>query len=465
MEFREYVALLKKYWVLILCTTLAGLALGTGYSFLATPEYQSRTQLYVSVQSAGSTGELMQGATYSTQVVNSYVNVVKTSVVLDPVIDELGLDTTSAKLASSINASAKPTTALIDIAVTDNSPKRSAEIADAVGESLKRVVQSQLEHDPEGKKSLVNLTTTQKAIEPDSPVSPNRLLDILIGLFLGLAVGIGYALLRDALDTRIHSLKDIADATDKPLLGGILNDPQAASNPLTLRTMPRSPRAESFRSLRTNLQFVNLDNESKLFVMTSPNPGEGKSTTTANLALALAEAGSKVVLIEADLRLPKVHEYMNVEGASGLTDLLIGKAELDDVLQRWGRTSLSFLPAGHIPPNPSELLGSGAMNRLLDKLIDEFDYIIVDAPPVLAVTDAAVIGHGRSKVLVAVAAGSTRKHELESALKALDHAGAEVVGIIVTMLSAKAAGVYGYGSYGYGYGEKEAKHSQVAANE
>lgn len=451
MELREYATILKKNWVLIIIATLLGLAAGAGFSLLATPEYQSRTQIYVSVRSdAGTTGDLVQGANYSRQIVNSYVDVVGTGVVLEPVVDELGLEMRANQLSSYITASSPNNTALINITATSTSPEQAAEIANAVGESFKNVVQTQLESDVETGNSPISLTTTQVALVPTAAVSPNVPMNILLGILVGLAIGVGLAVLRTVLDTRIHSLRDVEEVTDRPLLGGVIDDPDVKVNPLTIQAKPHSPRAESYRSLRTNLQFINVDESSSTFVITSANPGEGKSTTSANLALALAETGSKVALIEADLRLPKVNEYLNVEGGAGLTDVLIGKAELNDVLQRWGRTQLYFLPAGRTPPNPSELLGSEGMRAVLSTLEDTFDYVIIDAPPVLAVTDAAVVARGNAGVLIAVASGSTKKPELEAAISALEKANANIVGVIVTMLPAKEAAGYGYGNYGYG---------------
>ncbi|QGU01019.1 Tyrosine-protein kinase YwqD [Corynebacterium kalinowskii] len=451
MEIRKYAAILAKNWILVVVSAMIGLVAGIGYSLLVTPEYQSRTQLYVSVRSeAGTTGELAQGATFSSKIVNSYVDVIRTSVVLEPVVNQLGLDMTPAELASRIVAVSPSETALIDITATSTSPETASQIANAVGESFKNVVQTQLEPDKETGVSPINLTTTQTAMIPSSPVSPNLPMNAILGLLAGLAIGVLIAVLRDTFDTRIHSLEDVKNVTDTPLLGGVIDDPDASKNPLIIRTKPNSPRAESFRALRTNLQFVNVNEQASIFVMTSANPGEGKSTTSANLALALAESGARVALLEADLRLPMVHKYMGVEGNAGLTDVLIGKAELNDVLQRWGRTQLHFLPAGRIPPNPSELLGSDRMNKVLDELSATFDFVIIDAPPILSVTDAAVIGHGKTGILMAVAAGSTRKPELQAGLSALEHAGANVVGVIVTMLPAKSAGRYGYGHYGYG---------------
>ncbi|MEJ5929234.1 polysaccharide biosynthesis tyrosine autokinase [Corynebacterium sp. H128] len=465
MGIREYSKVLFKHWMIIVIVTVLGLLVGLGYSLIATEKYQSRTQLYVSVRSQdGTTGELAQGATYSRQIVNSYVDVIRSSVVLDPVVEELALDISSTELASKVTAVSPKQTALINVTVTDTSPEDAAKIANSIGESFKRVVQSNLETDVKTGISPINLTTTQVAETPTAPVSPNLIKNLIIGILAGFLLGFGIAILRNVLDTRIHSLDDVRDITSIPLLGGVIDDPNAKQNPLVIRTKPYSPRSESFRALRTNLQFVNVDKEASIFVMTSPNPGEGKSTTSANLALAIAETGAKVALIEADLRLPMVHKYMNVEGAAGLTDVLIGKADVEDVLQRWGRTNLYFLPAGRIPPNPSELLSSSAMNAVLEELGEEFDFIIIDAPPVLSVTDAAVIGHGKTGILVAVASGSTQKMELQGALNALNNAGANVVGIIVTMLQQNAAGRYGYGNYGYGqYGNRDRKEGEQDA--
>lgn len=449
MELREYMSILAKNWVLIVITAILGVAAGAGVSLLTTPEYQSRTQVYVSVSSgAGSASDMVQGANFSRQIVNSYVDVVSTGLVLEPVVEKLGLEMSANQLASHITAASPADTALINITATSPSPEQAAQIANEVGESFRNVVQTELE--PEGENSPINLTTTQTALPPSSPVSPNVLMNVALGLLVGLAIGVGIAVLRTVLDTRIHSLRDVEEVTDKPLLGGIVSDSDVRKTPLVMQAKKHSPIAESFRVLRTNLQFLNVDDAASVFVITSSNPGEGKSTTATNLALALAEAGSRVALVEADLRLPKVSEYLNVEGGAGLTDVLIGKADLNDVMQRWGRSQMYYLPAGRIPPNPSELLGSEGMRKIIDTLEDTFDYVIIDAPPALAVTDAAVVGHGKASILIAVAAGSTKKPELESTLTALDHAGVDVVGIVATMLTPKAAPGYGYGNYGYG---------------
>src|SRR5699024_2401851 len=171
---------------------------------------------------------------------------------------------------------------------------------------------------------------------------------------------------------------------------------------------PRSPRTEAFRTTRTNLQFFASNDHARVFVVSSAAPGEGKSHVVANLAVALAETGARVALVEADLRRPRLAQVMGIEGAAGLSDVLIARAPLEDVLQPWGPGNLVVLPAGQIPPNPAELLGSKKMRELLDMLRETADYVLIDAPPVLPVTDAAILTNYASGSLLVSSIGQTR---------------------------------------------------------
>ncbi|MFF1571162.1 polysaccharide biosynthesis tyrosine autokinase [Leifsonia sp. NPDC058292] len=462
MELRDYLRILHKNWILIAVCALLGVAVAAGYSLAVTPKYQASTELYVSVRAgdAAATTDLVQGTSFARQAVTSYVSVVNSASVLDRVIDDLKLDTTSTKLAAQVSAESPLNTVLIDITVTDDDPARAAAIANSVGENTSYIVTNKLEK-PVGGASLVNVQTIQPAVAPVRPSSPNVVLNVVLGLLIGLAIGVAAAILRSVLDTRIHSSHDIELVTDKPILGAVSYDPSAKKRPLIVHADPRNPRAESFRSLRTNLQFVNIGDQPRSYVITSSVPGEGKSTTAANLAISLAETGAKVVLIDGDLRMPKVAEYMGIEGAVGLTDVLIGRTQLSDVLQKWGRGQLYVLPSGRIPPNPSELLGSSAMSTVLSALTAEFDYVIVDAPPLLLVTDAAVISKFTGGAILAAASGITKKNELAAATRALDHIGSRLVGIVVTMLPTKGPDSYGYGVYGYGVQNEEVSEETV----
>nr|WP_281364387.1 CpsD/CapB family tyrosine-protein kinase [Microcella alkalica] len=254
----------------------------------------------------------------------------------------------------------------------------------------------------------------------------------------------------EVLDTRIRGQRDVEALTTAPIIGGIAYDPSAVKRPLIVHDDPHSPRAEAFRTLRTNLQFLDIEPGARSFVVTSSVPAEGKSTTSANLAIALADSGARVVIIDGDLRRPKLAEYMGLEGAVGLTDVLIQRVSLADALQPWGRRGLTVLPAGSVPPNPSELLGSRAMQSLVHALEQEFDVVIIDMPPLLPVTDAALVSKMTKGALVVAAAGKTDRGELQGAIAALENVGAKVSGVIITMLPTKGPDAYGYGRYGYG---------------
>jgi capsular exopolysaccharide synthesis family protein len=452
VELRDYIRILRKSWILITAMTLLGIAAAAGYSLLQTPVYSATSKVFVSTQSGGTASDLAQGNTFTTQRVQTYADLVSTPVVLLPVIAELGLDTDAGTLGRSITASAPESTSLIEITVTSTDPVLASELANGTSESLTSAVDTLERPLEEDAVSPVKLSLVQQATVPASPISPNVPVNLVLGLLVGLALGIGIGVLREVLDTRIRTERDVKSVTEAAIVGGIAFDPKAVSRPLIVQDDPRSPRAESFRSLRTNLQFIGAGSAGHSFVVTSSIESEGKSTTAANLAIALAAAGSRVVLVDGDLRRPKVADYMGIEGSVGLTDVLIGRAELQDVLQPWGRSSVTVLPAGKIPPNPSELLGSPGMEALVETLAKDFDHVIYDAPPLLPVTDSAILGKLVGGALVVVAAGRTTKHQLEGAVTTLQHVGAPVSGIILTMLPTSGPDAYGYGRYGYGYG-------------
>jgi len=463
VELRDYIRILRKSWVLIVLLTLVAVGAASTYSILQTPEYSATAKVFVSTQSTGSTSELVQGSSFTVQRVKTYSDLVNTPIVLLPVIGSLNLEVTSDALAKKVAASAPLDTSIIGVTVTDTNPVRAAETANAISESLTNVV-ADIET-PAGPDAVspVKLTPAQQATVPSVPVSPNVPLNIALGALVGLALGVGIAVLRETLETRIRNQRDVEQVTDTPILGGIVFDSKAQERPLIVHVDPRSPRAESFRTLRSNLQYLDVERTDRAFVVTSSIEAEGKSTTGANLAIALADSGSRVLLVDADLRRPKIADYMGIEGAVGLTDVLIGKAELKDVIQPWGRAQLFVLPAGHIPPNPSELLGSARMTHIIAEFNRAFDVVIFDSPPLLPVTDAAVLAKNVGGAIIVVAAGRTHKNQLQGALAALSNVGASVSGLVLTMLPTKGPDAYGYGNYGYGYGYGSDLETEVEA--
>lgn len=446
LDIRDYLRILRRHWILILAASLAGVLIGGLASVLTRPTYVADTQLFVAIQGSGSVQELQQGNTFSQARVQSYVKTVNSPVVLQPAIDALGLGVTSQELATRVKASTDVNTVLINISVEDNSPVQAAAVAQAVGTSLIKAVDT-LEKPRSGGTSPVSLSIIKPATAPTAPSAPNTRLNLLLGALVGLVLGIGAALLKTTLDSRIRGEADARLVTDAPLLGAISFDPDATRKPLLTQTGAQSPRAESFRQLRTNLQFTNVSGRAQTVLITSSLPGEGKSTTATNLAIALAQAGQAVCLIDADLRRPMVGEYLGLDRSAGLTTALMGAVDVMDLLQPWGNDNLFVLASGQIPPNPSELLGSEAMKSLIVRLEQTFDAIIVDAPPLLPVTDAAVMAQHVGGVVVVVGSEKIKRHDLEKALKALALIDAKLLGIVLNRLPAKGQDSYAYNYY------------------
>lgn len=453
MELTDYIRILRKNWLVILAATLLGLGVAAGWSLTRTPQYQSSSTVFVSTQAGSTVAELQQGSNFTQSRVTTYANLVTTPIVMNPVIAELGLGVSASELAQRVEASSAVNTTLITIAVTDADPVMAADIANALGASLTSAVE-RLETPSGVQTSPVRLSRVKDALPPPTPTSPNVPLNLSLGGLVGLALGVGAAFLRARHDTRIRAPRDVELVTDRPIIGSIAFDPKAKERPLIVHADPLSRRAESFRAVRTNLQFLDMGGRSS-FVVTSSVPGEGKSTTTINLAIALADAGKRVALVDADLRKPKAAEYLGIEGGAGLTDVLIRRARIGDVMLPWGHRSLYVLPAGKIPPNPSELLGSAQMRALMEILEREFDVVLCDAPPLLPVTDAAVLAKVTSGAIVVVSAGRTNRHQLKGAVDALDTVGAKIAGIVMTMVPTRGPDAYyhGYGG-GYGYAEE-----------
>ncbi|MEI3865709.1 polysaccharide biosynthesis tyrosine autokinase [Microbacterium sp. CCNWLW134] len=466
MELIDYIRILRKNWLIIVVATLLGIGVAATYSLTRTPQYETQSTVFVSSQTGSTIQELQQGNTFTQARVTTYTNLVDTPIVMNPVIAELDLGITAAQLGSKVEASSALNTTLITITVTDPDPIAAADIANALASSLTSAVE-QIETPNGSETSPVRLTRVKDALPPLSPSSPNVPLNLALGGLVGLALGVGAAVLRSVLDTRIRSPRDVEQVTDRPMIGAIPFDPKVKERPLIVHADPLSPRAESFRALRTNLQFLDMDGRAS-FVVTSSVPSEGKSTTTINLAIALADAGKRVALIDTDLRKPKVAEYLGIEGGAGLTDVLINRARVGDVMLPWGQRSLYVLPAGKVPPNPSELLGSAQMHTLLEVLERDFDVVLCDAPPLLPVTDAAILAKATSGAIVIVASGQTNRHQLDGAMDALQTVGAKVAGLVMTMVPTRGPDAYyAYGAgYGYGYGyfqEQPAKGRRAKA--
>lgn len=443
MEPRDYATAVRKFWALILLLALAGAGAGFYLAQGTEPSYAATSKVFVSVKTAESVNELVQGDNFAQNAVQSYSQLVSMPVVLDPVIDELGLDLTARQLAGMVTADTPLDTVIIEIRAVSEEPLLASQISNAVARNLATTVDDIAPQNAAGD-SAVSMRIVEPAAAPRFPFAPNTNLLIATGLLAGLALGLVAAVAGQLLDTKVRSSKDVERLTDAAVLGSVAQVRKAANRAITMLSRPRSPQAEAYRKIRANLQFVNAAHELRSLVVTSARAGEGKSTTVVNLALAMAERGSRVLVVDADLRRPTLAGVCGLEGSVGLTTVLIGEATVDDVVQDWGGTGVSVLTAGAAPPNPLQLLESPAMAELLDELTDLYDMVLIDAPPVLPVADAAVLSRLTNGALVVVGAGRTTRQQLRTMLESLGSVGASIVGVVVARAARRDVGVAGY---------------------
>jgi capsular exopolysaccharide synthesis family protein len=255
----------------------------------------------------------------------------------------------------------------------------------------------------------------------------------------GLVVGLGFIILRELTSAKIRTADQLKQL-GLTLLGTIVYDRGSANNPLVSQRGFSPVRAEEFKQVRTSLRFLQADERHKVFVVTSAIPGEGKSVTAANLAITLAASGSAVCLVEADLRKPSLSNYFDLEGAVGLTTVLAHDSDVDDALQPWGNDRLQILLSGRIPPNPSELLSSAHAQQVFATLRDRFDVVVIDCPPLLPVTDAAILARYFGGAVLVVGSGRVEARELRKAMETLKAAGTPVLGAILNLAPARILG-------------------------
>lgn len=443
MDLRGYLSVLRRHLLLI----LAFAALGAGAAALATarmaPVFESSARVFVSSAQADTT-EAYAGGLLAQQRVASYAILVDSRVLAADVKAELGLDLTLEELVEKVESSNVPDTVVLELRITDEDPRVAQMLAQAYAEKL--VERAREIETPSGSRSA---TIEPAIIDPASPseqVSPRPLLNLVVGVGAGLLLGVSIALVRQLLDTTVKSSEDLLPVTAAPVLASIALAPSARRDEV-LGNDP--PRLEAFRVLRTNIQFVDVDNPHKVFVVTSPVQGEGKSATAVNLAASLAQAGVKVLLMDGDLRRPRVASYLGLDSSTGVTTVLLGRVTLEEAIQRHAVTDLDVLASGVTPPNAAELLQSNAMAGLLTKVRALYDIVIVDAPPLLPVTDAALLSSQADGAIMIVRYGRTTKDRIATAIERLTAVDAQVVGVVMNMVpSSKSSEGYSYKVYG-----------------
>ncbi|MET4705309.1 polysaccharide biosynthesis tyrosine autokinase [Frigoribacterium sp. UYMn621] len=440
MDHRQFWNLVRSRWIVLIAFALVGLIGGSVY-VLATPrEYTAESELFVSAAGIDNTSDLAQGGAFSQQQARNYSAIATKELVLDPVISSLGLESTVAELARNVSVTVPLNTSIISIVVTDSSPGRAAGIANAIASSLVDEVVKLVPKKSDGT-TPIRLEPVQNATVPAAPSAPNTRVALLLGLLAGLLVGLVLIILREIASTRVRSTEQLLEFTDAPILGTVVNDRAAARAPLLDVELESTVRAEEFRQLRTNVLALEVTDPRHAILITSSIPREGKSVTAANLAISIAATGRTVCLVDADLRTPAIATLFALDStALGLSDVLADGIPFADALQPWGSSSLSIIQSGSVPPNASELVGSNAAVVLFSRLRQEFDFVIVDSPALLPVTDGAILANLVGGALLVVGAGRVEARELRRSLELLESADGSLVGTVFNRASARTLG-------------------------
>jgi polysaccharide biosynthesis transport protein len=504
IDLREYVYLFWSWaWLIILAGIIAGAA-AYFVSSRETPIYEATTRLLVSNPSNVSNFDTSMIDSYT--MPNTYSEMVTDLPIMQGVVEKLKLNMTADELKGSVSVELIKDTQILSVTVSDTDANRAAQIANTLAEVFAdrvRVLQSEryasseaglskqvtdmagqiadtnkaldVETDATNKVQLqarlteytrlysdlvlsyqqvrlseaqtsTNVVVTEPATADPYPISPrtsrNTMLAVVVGMLL--AAGVVFAI--DMLDDTIKNPDEVRTKFNLPILGVISRHDITEGKPIS-EVEPRSPVAESFRALRTNLNFAAVDKPLRRIIITSPTPQDGKTTISSNLGVVFAQGEKNVVLIDADLRRPQLHHRFGLLNRLGLSDLFVQPVDkLPEILQPTSNSRLAILTSGGLPPNPAELLTSHRMTAILDALMKGFDTILIDTPPLLTVTDAAALAQSVDGVILVAKPGSTKKAAFRQSIETLQSVHAVILGVVLNEVNPTSR------KYGYYYG-------------
>lgn len=433
MELRDYLNILRKRWIVIVVITVLVIGGVLVYSFAQEPVYQAKATCMVSATTTA------QNEFSAIQIIEKLLKTISEIALSRPVLEntsERMMNTrSSSQLQESVSSSVLLDTQLIIISATDREPMTARLEADTAADSLIDYV-----HQKEGNGSY-KIEKVEPAAVPTSPVSPKPVRNGILGGFLGLMLGFAFAAVLEYLDVSVKSKEELGQLMEQPVLAEI---PLAGGGPIGSKTgdAPEEPAGilEPTRTLRTNVQYMGIDADLRTILVTSPLLGEGKSFISKQLAMAFAAGGKKVILVDADLRKPGHSEGFT----TGLTDVIIGSVDLSGVVVKAETDGMWLLPSGPIPPNPSELLDSAAMQGLLGSLRTSYDVVIVDSCPIVMFSDPLVLASRVDGTLLVVEARSTSVRSVEAAIQLLSGPNMKLLGAVLNKVKAEKDHYYYY---------------------
>ena len=517
-DLRHYLGVIRRRKWSILVVVATVVAATMFFSFRQTPVYTSSARVYVTPLNVGTTPSLVNLETEKALIVSSKV--------ASTVKKNLDLAAPADSLLGGLNVAVETNTEVLQIQYSDVDPAHAERMAQGFAEaylqfrSLQAVedVKAQLDAKEaqvtQAEEELVALeqrlrqagtpaerdvlTQERDSLEalllvlqqelqslrlssavsasggeivddaerPVSPASPKHTQNAILGILIGLVMGFGVAFLRDRLDDRLHGRDDLEEQLRAPVLATIPkveNWKRREETEVISLDAPKSPPAEAYRTLRTNLQFIARTDRFRILAVTSPSAGEGKTTTVANLAVTMAFTGKRVIAVSCDLRKPRLHQFFGLDNRHGVTTILAGEADLEGAIQRPAVENLRVLASGPVPPNPAELLGSDEMDDLLGKLREIADFVILDTPPVLAVADPLILGSKSDGILIVTDATSTTRASAAHVREQLEQVDANIVGGVFNNFDPSTARTY-TPYYGGGYAYRDEEKADVSGN-
>lgn len=442
IDLKELFSYFVKKLKLFIGILVAALLAGNIYTFIfQKPTYQSYSTIILSGADGNKT-VTNNDVTLNKNLVTTYSSVATSRRVLDQVEAELGYDYSYGALTSKISVSAITNTEIIKITATDGDPERAERIANVTAKYFVDEV-----------KNLYNLNTISildEAIQNPTPSNKNIVKQEIIYFAAGAVLGFGVIFLLFYVDRSVKTQEQVESRTGLPVLGRIRKSSGELAQETIVKNDPKANISEDFRTLRTNLQFsLSSSKNAATILVTSSNPKEGKSFNSTNIATAFAEAGKKTILVDADLRLGRIHEIFNVRNTTGLSNMLAEHktAKFADHVSKTKIKNLSIISRGTVPPNPSELLDSEDMDRTIKHLKEQYDCIIIDGAPISGLSDSLVLGKKVDKTVIVCSTNTTSIDDLDKTVKSLKNIDVKIAGIVMNKVVDKSNKKYGQNNY------------------
>jgi capsular exopolysaccharide synthesis family protein len=466
-SFKEIVALMMKRFLLISVCTFSGLFLFLLVSsFIVRPSYTASVQLYVNPNDKEATTATLSELDYAQKVVTTYINFLKTKVFYKQVADKSTLEYTPEEIRNMTSIYAVNNTEIFQVSVTSHSPDDSYQLVYVMQQVAPRLIKSI--------KDTAEISVVDPVVLPTSPSEPNVLLNSLIGGFLGFIISVAVSFIWEIIDVNVKNQEDLTKKYSMPVLGNIPSfDEMNRERTTVKRIMAKLQKSEqkktdkpidentkflvteAYKAFRTNLRFSLRKEGCKKIIVSSPVPEDGKSTTSTNLAITIAQTNSKVLLLDCDLRKGRLHNFFGIKSSPGISDCLSGMIDVEETIYSTSHDNLYVMPMGSIPPNPTELMASKQMEDLIQRLEKEYDYIIMDTPPVNVVSDSLSLVKLVDGVVLVVREGMTSHPNIEGALTKYKFAETNLLGFVLNGVALNAGKSYKSRYYYYHAGDKD----------